>query len=170
MVLHQQGFEEGRGYETFLIWYKWNGRDFEEYRSTNVVRNLNRFLDTAEEQLVSGQWAVFIETVLPDTREHALRQQGLENYEILARIFTCEDSSSKDLFEPPLESGRFLKIIFPDFYETPFSREDVNRFEIPVQVRFIDKDNRSILCSAVIYMKRNPFEGQQFGFKVRGTH
>lgn len=166
VVLHHQGFEEGRGYETFLIWYRWNGRDFEEYRSTNVVRNLNSFLDTAEDLLISGQWAAFIDAVLPEDRVRNLRQEGLEEHEILTRLFSCEDVSSGDLFSPPLEAGRFLKVVFPDFYETPFSREDANRFEIPVQVRFIDANNRSTLCSAVIYMKRNPFEGRQFGFLI----
>lgn len=170
VVLHHQGFEEGRGYETFLIWYRWNGREFEEYRSTNVVRNLNGFLDTVEELLVSGQWSAFSDTVLSKDQLRNLRQQGLQEHEILTRIFTCEKGISGGLFSPSGETGGFLKVVFPDFYETPFSREDANRFEIPVQVRFLDEDNRSSLCSAVIYMKRNPFEGQQFGFLIRDTH
>ncbi|MEA1910156.1 MAG: hypothetical protein U9N32_00585, partial [Spirochaetota bacterium] len=37
----EDGLEEGTGYETYLTWYRWNGREFREYQTTNIVRNLN---------------------------------------------------------------------------------------------------------------------------------
>ncbi|MBN2050162.1 MAG: hypothetical protein JW760_06930, partial [Spirochaetales bacterium] len=54
ILVHQQGFEEGSGHETFLVWYKWSGTAFVEHKSTNIVRNLNAFLQGAAEILKRG--------------------------------------------------------------------------------------------------------------------
>lgn len=167
VVVHHQGFEEGRGYETFLIWYRWNGTEFIEYRSTNIVRNLNTYLDNAAEDLAAGRWDSFIRRSLTEEEEGNLRFDGLDNPEILSRIFRCEEGREDDMFFFESEVSPFLQVVFPDFFETPFSREDVNRFEIPVQVRFVSTDHVNYLCSAVIYMRRNPFEGAQFGFMIQ---
>ena len=168
IVVHHQGFEEGRGYETFLIWYNWNGSDFVEHRSTNIVRNLNGFIDYAVENLLAADWDAFIRGTLSEEDGRRLRAKGLTSYTMLPEIFECESELYADLFLGSSQPVTFVQVVFPDFYETPFSREDTSRFEIPVQVRFVTGANQVYLCSAVIYMNRNPFEGRQFGFRVRG--
>ncbi len=164
VVVHHQGFEEGSGYETFMIWYKWNGNGFVEHRSTNIVRNLNAYLDKAAEFLTAGEWEAFIHKALSPAEEDRFREAGLSFYRMLPYIFDCGLESDESPFKDTSQPVEFIQVVFPDFYETPFSREDVNRFNIPLQVRLVTGDHDVYLCSAVIYMKRNPFQEEQFGF------
>jgi len=164
VVVHHQGFEEGSGYETFMIWYRWNGTGFVEHRSTNIVRNLNAYLDKAAEFLTTGEWEAFIHKALSPAEEDRFKEEGLTFYRMLSYIFDCGLESNGSPFKDTSLPVEFIQVVFPDFYETPFSRKDVNRFNIPVQVRLVTGDQEVYLCSAVIYMKRNPFQEEQFGF------
>ena len=75
IIVHEQGFEEGTGFETFLTWYKWNLREYTEYRSTNIVRNLKQFYVVCAEFLRSGDYAGFLDYALDSEALSALKKQ-----------------------------------------------------------------------------------------------
>ncbi len=56
----EDGLEEGTGYETYLTWFRWTGKEYREYKSTNVVRNLNSFLEQARLYLSFKQMNEFL--------------------------------------------------------------------------------------------------------------
>ena len=83
--------EEGTGYETFLTWHRWNGKTFYEYRTTNVVRNLNTFLRSTKELLLEGRYNEFISYGVDPLRAAALKKAGLKDSEIALRSLGIKD-------------------------------------------------------------------------------
>ena len=160
IVIHEQGFEEGTGFETFLTWYKWNSREFAEYKNTNIVRNLRGFFDECSELLKDGNFEAFLEYALDSEALRALQRQKLTNSEIMERVFVCADNEGTegDFFGPE----GFISVIFPEIMETPFSYDSRNEFRHGFSVRFARAGGESLICSAELRMLKNPFGEKQF--------
>ena len=176
IIVHEQGFEEGTGFETFLTWYKWNRLEFTEYKNTNIVRNLREFFIVSAEFLRAGDYAGFLSYALDPQTLLLLKKQGLSEQEILNKIFypavssvNSEDADGEDTVNFFTDSG-FNAVVFPELMETPFSYEKRNDFSHQVSVRFRPPGSESRIYLAEIKMKKNPFEDQQFCFTVDVIH
>ena len=78
IVEWEDGLEEGTGYETYLTWYRWNGKEYREYQSTNIVRNLNSFLEQARLYLSFGQMDDFFRYSL-NLKDYKAYGDSIEN-------------------------------------------------------------------------------------------
>ncbi len=156
IVEWRHGLEEGTGYETYLTWYQWNGREFKEKASTNIVRNLNLFLSGAAKEILNGNWKTFFKTRLDDKSVN--KTSGLSSGDIFNRIFIPDDQ--------PENSGciNFRSVIFPKILENPFSKGEN---EINLMVRFQCAGGESIIRSVRIAMNSNPFDKKQFFFILK---
>lgn len=178
-------FEEGTGYETFLTWYRWDGQKFSQKDSSNIVRNLNRFLQKIGAELSEGEWGKILATVLPsDLQDRDV--QNLSGPEMVLRLFppwpTASESSEREAEngagprpEKPLiellSSGdrAFHMVVFPRILENPFGTGEQDccaEYRTRFSVRFILRDGTSLLRECVVQMSGNPFSGQQFFLKI----
>ncbi|MBI9107251.1 MAG: hypothetical protein JEZ04_10960 [Spirochaetales bacterium] len=162
IVLHEQGFEEGTGFETFLTWYKWNLREYTEYKNTNIVRNLRAFFNDCSMLLKEGSFKAFFEFALDAEGLRELKKQGLTDSEILYKIFPPADGSPG--YDDFFLRGDFTAVVFPEIMETPFSYDTRNEFRHTVSVRFSRHGGESLICLGELRMKRNPFQDRQFCF------
>ena len=170
IIVHEQGFEEGTGFETFLTWYKWNRLEYTEYRNTNIVRNLRQFYIVCAELMRAGDYAEFLEYALDPETYSLLKQQGLSENEIMQRIFysaagtdfSGDDNTANGFFT---EKG-FSAVVFPEIMETPFSYANRNDFRHQVSVRFRPPGGDSRIFLAELQMKKNPFQEKQFCFTI----
>ena len=157
LFVKEKAMEEGTGFETFLIWYRWNGREFSEYRSRNVVRNLNAFLTSATELLLSGESARIVKQLLDPIVVRSLRNKGWADQRILVHVMGLEQVG--------LEGFPVLReVVFPPFLEDPFTvhKEAGSCFDLTY--RMIDTDGTSYITTSRLYMLANPFRDRQFAF------
>ncbi len=162
MIVHEQGFEEGAGFETFITWYKWNLREYTEYRSTNIVRNLRQFYIVCAEFLRAGDYEDFLDYALDSKTLSKLKRQGKTNIEIIEEVFSPAVETSEDGWF--FESDSFSAVVFPEIMETPFSYAKRNNFSHKVSVRFRKINGESRIFLAELKMKKNPFQDRQFCF------
>jgi hypothetical protein len=162
IIIHEQGFEEGTGFETFLTWYKWNLREYTEYKNTNIVRNLREFFSSCSSLLKVGKFAAFFDYALDEETLTGLKKQGLTDTEILKMVFKPADSSPG--YDNFFELDNFTAVVFPEIMETPFSYDSRNEFRHTVSVRFSRKGGDSLICLGELRMKSNPFQDRQFCF------
>jgi len=164
IVVHEQGFEEGTGFETFLTWFKWNSREYKEYKTTNIVRNLKQFFLIGSEYLREGEYRQFLNyTVEPDLLKE-LYDKGMTDEEILSMIFKpVEPETVGDDF---FTGERLTTVVFPEIMETPFSYETRMDFERQISVRIGRAGERSMIFIADLKMKKNPFQDKQFCFDI----
>ena len=95
VVVHQRGFEDGSGHETFITWYRWNGRKFEVHETTNVVRNLKLFFAHTQKAILAEGWQdSFINRLEPQALEE-FRSQGLGDGAVLSRFFYSPGGAGK---------------------------------------------------------------------------
>ena len=162
IIIHEQGFEEGTGFETFLTWYKWNSREYTEYKNTNIVRNLRKFFVDCSILLKEGRFEAFFDYALDSEALRELKKQGLTDTEILKMVFGSADGSPA--YDDFFEQMSFTSIVFPEIMETPFSYDTRNEFRYTVSVRFSRHGGDSQICLGELRMKQNPFEDKQFCF------
>jgi len=173
-------FEEGTGYETFLTWYKWNGKDYEQKGTTNVVRNLNRFLQKAGYLLSSGKWDQALQQVLSPEQFRRMNDSAAALEEIFLVLFpprTIGSSSSReqllkenitdDELRTLLTSDErvFNMVVFPQVLENPFAAGNGNcceGYSTRFSVRFVFRNGRSIVRECTVRMNENPFASRQF--------
>jgi hypothetical protein len=155
LIQLERGMEEGTGYETFITWKRWTGRQFKEVRSTNVVRNLNTFLQTIKAHLLRGETAEVLRIALDPDLVSRLRDHGYADQNILATVFGLSN-----LPDDPLPEIR--EVIFPEYLEYPFTRRDEIGFYSPLTFRIVDQNGISYLADTYLYMLRNPFGERQF--------
>lgn len=163
IIVHEQGFEEGTGFETFLSWYKWNSREYFEYKNTNIVRNLKQFYLVCAEYLRAGEKEKFLNYALDSQALSELKKQGLTNIEILGKIFKPAEGSVDDDF---FETGAFSSVVFPEIMETPFSYANRMDLRHQVSVRFGRQGGDSRIYLTELKMKKNPFQNKQFCFSI----
>jgi hypothetical protein len=157
LFVKEKAIEEGTGFETFLTWYRWNGRDFSEYQSVNVVRNLNTFLAKTTELLVAGEAREILEFLLEPARLLALKKKGWSDHKILIHTLGLEEIGIEKF--PTLR-----EVVFPPLLEDPFISENELGFSFDITFRMIDQNGNSYITEARLYMPRNPFGERQFAF------
>ena len=159
----EDGLEEGTGYETYLTWYRWNGREYREYRSTNIVRNLNGFLEQSRLYLSFEQMDEFFRHGLSSGDYKLYRNSGESYMAWLKKIFRFipAGSSEKDEF---VDCKKIRSILFPQVLENPYSPRDNTARIYNINVRFLCDDGYSYIRTARIQMETNPFRKPQFSF------
>ncbi len=157
----KHGLEEGTGYETYLTWYKWNGREFREKATTNVVRNLNTFFGTAAREILHKQWAAFFSTAETKNRTPIV-SHGKDVSALFTRIFTPpSDTENKEQLRGCTD---FRSVIFPKIFENPFTIGNSSLREVTVLVRFECYDGNEFIRSVRVAMNRNPFGKSEYFF------
>lgn len=177
-------FEEGTGYETFLTWYRWDGTQFSQYDSTNIVRNLNRFMQKSGYLLSSGKWDQALRHILP-ARTNSDPQTAAAVEDLFLELFpprTVEGQPgepnrlSGGIDEEELKSllasdeRIFNTVVFPQVLENPFASGDgtcCRGYKTRFSVRFIFRDGRSLVRECQVRMNSNPFASQQFYLETR---
>jgi hypothetical protein len=157
LFVKEKAIEEGTGFETFLTWYRWNGRDFVEYRSSNVVRNLNAFLASATELLLTGELHEIASFLLEPATLRTLKRNGWNDHKILIHTLGLEDMGIEKF--PSLR-----EVVFPPLLEDPFTSEDELGSSFEITYRMIDLNGTSYIAKARLYMSTNPFKERQFAF------
>ncbi len=159
----EDGLEEGTGYETYLTWYRWNGREYREYKSTNIVRNLNGFLEQSRLYLSFEQMDEFFRYSLSPKDYRRYKDSGESYSDWLQKVFRPVPGSNSEKDE--LENcGKFRSIIFPQVFENPYSPRDNTLRICNINVRFVCSDGYSYIRTARIQMNPNPFRKPQFSF------
>ncbi len=159
----EDGLEEGTGYETYLTWYKWNGKEFREYLSTNVVRNLNKFLEQSRLYLSFGQMDDFFRYAL--TLDDYKRYKSSEkDYRVwLKKIFrSVPGINTED--NKLIDCNKFRSVIFPQILENPFSSGNEKFRVCNLNIRFECIDGYSFIRTVRVKMNPNPFKKPQFSF------
>jgi hypothetical protein len=157
LFVKEKAIEEGTGFETFLTWYRWNGRDFVEYRSRNVVRNLNAFLASTTEVLLTGELREIVSFLVEPANVRTLKRNGWSDHKILIHTLGLEDMGVDEF--PTLR-----EVVFPPFLEDPFTSEDEQGSSFEITYRMIDLNGTSYIAKARLYMPTNPFQNRQFAF------
>lgn len=152
----RNGLEEGTGYETYMTWYKWNGREYREKAATNVVRNLNNFLKNSSDEIMNGEWEIFFKNRLSEKDSKAVTDSDIEFFRIFKRIFLPDkgEDSLPDCTD-------FRSVFFPRIFENPFSEKEKI---IDFVVRFDCSDGTTTIRTVKIAMNPNPFGKKQFYF------
>ena len=177
IVFFNKVFEEGTGYETFITWYRWNGRDFVEHKTINIVRNLREFLSKIKTIVIEEQCREFIETALRPEDVKRAKQDAVSYRELCSRVFVpvekgdeqqeeeqTDSPSEREAINPFLtEEKEILDIIYPEIMENPFMVEGVREELFLLQMRVVTMEG-SYLYRAKLAMPVNPFSGQQFYF------
>jgi hypothetical protein len=159
LFVKEKAIEEGTGFETFLTWYRWNGRNFVEYRTRNVVRNLNAFLVSATELLLAGEIRDAVSFLLEPSSLRTLRRRGWSDHKILIHTLGLE--------EVGLEAFPALReVIFPPLLEDPFTAAKEGESSFVITYRMIDLNGTSYIAKARLYMLPNPFNDRQFAFSA----
>jgi hypothetical protein len=162
IILFERGMEEGIGYETFLTWKKWNGKSFIDYKTSNIVRNLNEFLLEIKDLCLGGDVSALISFSFDPEERKRLEKMGLSEQEILFRFLGL----SKYFGSGKLPAFNILEdindIIFPEILDNPFYLRDDKGFYVKLSFRIIYTDGVSLIPEVLIYMLKNPFEKQQF--------
>jgi hypothetical protein len=174
-------FEEGTGYETFITWYRWNGRDFIEHKTINIVRNLREFLSKIKAIVIEEQCREFAEMALRPEDVERVKQDEVDYRELCARVFVpveeekerrngeqegeqTDSPSEREEINPFLtEEKEIMDIIYPEIMENPFMVEGVREELFLLQMRVVTMEG-SFLYRAKLAMPVNPFSGQQFYF------
>lgn len=162
IVLFDRGMEEGIGYETFLTWKKWDGTRFVDYKTSNIVRNLNVFLARIKELSLEGDISKLISFSFDPDEWKKLKNKGFTEKEILYRFlglskyFRTNGPPDFNILEDINE------IIFPEILDNPFYIRDEKGFYTKLSFRIIYSDGISLIPEVFIYMLKNPFENQQF--------
>lgn len=163
IVEWEDGLEEGTGYETYLTWYRWNGREYREYLSTNIVRNLNGFLEQSRLFLSFEQMNDFFRYSLSPSDHKVYRNSGESYSDWLSKIFRSVPGSNSEKNE--LEAcGKLRSIVFPQIFENPYSPGNKSLHICNINVRFVCSDGYSYIRTARIQMNPNPFRKPQFSF------
>lgn len=161
VVVHQEGFEEGSGYETFITWYRWDGREFKVHDTTNVVRNLREFFKRVEETVLADGWYSCLSGCLDSEALAEFRSRGLENGELLNRFFKpLEDQGAP----PPLIEIDPVGVVFPSILENPFTYQNLSQQKFSFILKIQDRSGDSFFYEGLLGMSLNPFTATQFIF------
>ncbi len=166
IILRESALEEGVGSETFLTWYRWNGKIMDEYRTTNIVQNIQKFIKTCSSTMANREWNTFLRHALPWDTLRTLEAEGLSRSVILDRIFTAAPGEYGTA--PPVSALDSIDYaVFPQITENPFIPAG-DSFEFPLTVRIVT-GGTDYLYTAVIVLNRNPFQQPQFYFALHQT-
>ncbi len=157
----RHGLEEGTGYETYLTWYRWNGREFREKATTTVVRNLNNFLENAALQILHKQWPAFLNNLSGKDREN-IKQSDINLSSFFSRIFVPLKNAENA--GPPAGCTDFRSAVFPKILENPFKIQSGTLKEVTMMVRFECYSGTRFIRSVKVAMDKNPFGKSEYFF------
>ena len=166
VIVQEKAAEEGGGFETFLTWFRWNGRRFEEHASTNILHNLKGFLGRVSEILMAGEWQEFLELAFleEDLKRYGRRNDAPEQviYDLfgLQAFFEAQDSDAVEVLKGLKE------VVFPAFLENPFIARDERGSYFPLTFRCVGVDGVSFVSEIPLYMMKNPFGERQFFLEI----
>ncbi len=158
---YQQVFEAGRGYDTLITWTRWTETGFEDSGTTNIVRNLNQFLDWAGRTLVREAWTDFADYGLIPADRRNLSQAGLSPQQMVDAVFAAEGD---ELLTEVARQQRIAEVVFPEIGRNPFP-ELGRQTSFRTSLRAVTDAHRSYFFHAEIAMQLNPFQPQQFFFR-----
>ena len=167
IVRSERHMEDGTGYETFVTWLRWNGRGYEEYRTTNIVRNLNGFLTRAARRLGSGDFRGFAEIALSQRVLERLEREGVSPLGMVDRMLSPATASINSFSELTAPSGGvdarsgIEGAEFPRFFENPFPSPGGT---VTVPVRVVCCGGLSAVFETTVAMAENPFDAPQYYF------
>lgn len=156
----RHGLEEGTGYETFLTWYSWDGIQFKEKATTNIVRNLNSFLNETARLIIQKKWKTLYLKVRGEDSSKLLDQE-IKGASLFSSIFLPTTS---------MEAGglqncvNFRSVIFPKILENPFKIQSKQTRKITLMVRFVCDDGRDFIRSVRVALRKNPFGKSEYFF------
>lgn len=170
VIEYRTSFEEGRGYETFVTWYRWSGASYARHATTNIVRNLNGFLDGVAERIANRRWRALVEYGLtPDQRESVAADTPPK--EIVPRLLEPirtdqgEQDPNHEFLEP---EATISDVVLPDILENPFpSIGEETSFVAPI--RIVCCGGITQYYSTQVVMQRNLFGERQFFLRLRGN-
>ncbi len=87
ILVYENLFEEGLGYETFITLYEYKDTGFTSSGSVSVVRSLKAFLEKTENTLERKNISLFLNKSVPALKLSALKNRGLDNKNIIRKIF-----------------------------------------------------------------------------------
>ncbi len=158
IVSYERVFEEGKGYETYAVWHRWNGKEYKTYKSTAIVRNLTRFLERATELMIAGRWEEFVRFGV-DPHELEGRKEKETSF-FRGRIFIPQE---KGLAQEHVD-WKIVNVVFPEILENPFKIRDKNGYSFLFPIRVLYEHGESLVFSVGVKLNKNPFAARQFSF------
>lgn len=159
----EDGLEEGTGYETYLTWFKWNGKEYREYQSTTIVRNLNGFLEQARLYLSFKQIDEFLSYSLNVNNYNEIIKSKDSSFDWIDKVFRPVPGSESEV-DDLKDCGKIHSIVFPQIFENPFSPLGNSPKICNINVRIVCSDGYTYIRTARIRMNPNPFVKPQFSF------
>ncbi len=166
ILVQEKGMEEGVGYETFLTWYKWRGYKFIEYKSTNVVRNLRKFLNTVKSMLINGDYKELLNYAVDKQIASSLKKTGESNTNLLFRILGFDSFFDPSISNPKTLFSNINDVTFPEILEDPFTKQEDGNWGFKISYRVSIQNGISFIAETKILMMKNPFGKREFSFTL----
>lgn len=164
IIKMERGAEEGTGFETFLIWLKWNGSNFEEYAATNIVRNLKTFLNISKNYFLEHDLKSLVNNCFGNTSYYI--DKGYSRNDIVFEAFGFKDVYNANNTDKNIILSGISNIVFPEIFENPFILEDETGLYFNLAFRIDDANGITIISEIPVYMNKNPFGEKQFYFRM----
>lgn len=132
--------------ETYLTWYRWNGREYREHASTVIVRTLARFLADTRAQLLGRAFDELVRDALEPGAVQRYRRAGLPPRQIIAQYFASA---------PELDTIR--DVVLPEIRENPFRVPSEAPPSVALDIRIVDASGVVHFVQIVVAVARNPF-------------
>ncbi len=156
LVTSESRLEEGRGYETYLTLYRLEADGYVPRATTNVVRNLNSFLDEIRMDILRGRW-----DSIASRSSRDLLGSGIERMNLVFQA--TDDPSLTDVVRPfgDFASLGIQDVVFPQLFESPFESL-AERESVRLPVNIVDAEGAMLPYLLSVRYRSNPFEGEQF--------
>lgn len=170
ILLFERVLEEGTGYETLVSWYRWTGSEYLREGTINIVRNLKAFLETAKRMILREDWDAFVKLTLDPNRLREEPYAGMTPYELASVAFGIrkpgETAGTDGTSQQRYGRNPIIAVVLPEFYENPFTRRQGGSYAFHARVKIIYENRKERLLQTEIFMRKNPFGGSQFYFKL----
>ena len=173
LLRYEQIFVDGSGAETFITWFKFNGKEYLPVKTVNTVKDLRSFLEKSEQLLEGKELEKFIEDSISAPVLRKIKSAGISSSGILQRVFipARRDTGSFADIGTLLSSEAGIDFTFPVILENPFRMERDNLYSFTTYVKASLKgaenteDNEAIYLVR-IYMAANPFAARKYFYFV----
>jgi len=159
----RHGLEEGTGYETYLTWYSWDGIQFKEKATTNIVRNLNSFLDETARLIIQKKWKTLYLKVRGEDSSKFLDQK-IKGVSLFSSIFLPTTGVEAGALQ---NCVNFRSVVFPKIFENPFKIQSKQTRKITLMVRFVCDDGHDFIRSVSVALHKNPFGNSEYFFILK---
>ncbi len=167
LLLFEDVFEDSTGYETYITWFRWDGSNFRKHRSTNIVRNLRKFFDTAGDLLLLRNWKRFLDFTLAVRDAETARKKdaaaALDEIFKFSPVHGVLDPGEGPSFSMEMLKKNVTEVVFPDVLENPFPLGPGGPESFLFTFR-VAVDGEYLFFTARLGMNPNPFSGKMFYF------